>query len=416
MTRTEDRLTDALGAVADAVPEETLRPLVTPPAAWPRLRWLAPGAAAASVVLLASLVTVVVTLAGGSRGTPGPTTLRKGVPRYYAEADLDGRITVRSTTTGRVTATLPLRAPAGTVGVVSSAGSGLFFAAGVPGHSPLERVYRFRVTAAGQVAGLTAVRGGLLGPRQAVDALAAVPGGDRVAVSLVRLARSAGPATGDTLMVIDTATGQRTSWQNGTRGRASLFRVANLSWTGDGRGLAVLGVWCRAAPAGLVRSSIVCPGTQADRTAEVRLLRPVRGHYGGLADGQLLLSQSARYPYLAQAVISPDGKTLTVMALTGRKIGPDPGGPGVVPGDLTVSQIAVPSGRPLGVLYRRPLGPTFERTSLAPDFLSLTRDSSGRHWIMIAGVYHPINGWLQRGRLVPLTRSAGMSDPSFEAW
>lgn len=38
MTRTEERLADALGAVAAAVPEETLRPLVTPPAARPRPR------------------------------------------------------------------------------------------------------------------------------------------------------------------------------------------------------------------------------------------------------------------------------------------------------------------------------------------------------------------------------------------
>ena len=32
MTRTENRLTDALSAAARAVPEETLRPLITPPA------------------------------------------------------------------------------------------------------------------------------------------------------------------------------------------------------------------------------------------------------------------------------------------------------------------------------------------------------------------------------------------------
>ena len=186
MTRTEERLADALGAVAVGVHEDTLRPLVIPPSRRQRPAWLAPAAAAASVVLLAGLVTAVVTLAGGGRpaGTPAPATLRDGVPRYYAEADLDGRITVRSTTTGHLTATLPLRAPAGTVGVVASAGSGLFFAAGIPPQGQFEQLYRFRVTADGTFSGLTPVRGGLFGPGNIVDAMAAAPGGDRVAVSL----------------------------------------------------------------------------------------------------------------------------------------------------------------------------------------------------------------------------------------
>ena len=41
MTRTEDRLTDALTAAARAVPEEALRPLIAPPARRHRPVWLA---------------------------------------------------------------------------------------------------------------------------------------------------------------------------------------------------------------------------------------------------------------------------------------------------------------------------------------------------------------------------------------
>jgi len=171
-------------------------------------------------------------------------------------------------------------------------------------------------------------------------------------------------------------------------------------------------VRCRPGRAGLVRSSILCPGSQKDRSAEVWLLHTGPDHGGKPAGWQLMLTESARYPYLAQALISPDGQMVTAMVLTGPKVGQNPGGPGVVPDNLTVEQIAVPSGRPLRVLYRRHLGSTFE-TSIAPDFLSLTRDASGQHWIVIAGVYHPFSGRLDHGRLIHIS---GLNEPGFEAW
>ncbi len=62
MTRTEDRLTDALTAAARAVPQETLRPLIAPPARRRQPAWLAPAAAALGIVLV-----VGVALAVGSR-------------------------------------------------------------------------------------------------------------------------------------------------------------------------------------------------------------------------------------------------------------------------------------------------------------------------------------------------------------
>ena len=150
------------------------------------------------------------------------------------------------------------------------------------------------------------------------------------------------------------------------------------------------------------------------RIAEVWLIRPADGG-GLLSRGKLLLRQSARYPYLAQALISPDGKTLTAMALTGRVVGQNPGGDGFIPDDMTIRQIAVPGGRPLGVLYRRHLGSTFE-IGPSPDFLGLTGDSTRQHWIVIAETGHPFNGWLYRGRLVPLINVSGLNDPGFEAW
>ena len=100
---------------------------------------------------------------------PVPAAALAEVPRYYPEADLDRRITVRSTATSRVMATLPIRGPLPIgLGAVASAGHGLFFAAGVAPHSQAEQLYRFRVTAAGKVTGLTPVPGGRLTARQRV--------------------------------------------------------------------------------------------------------------------------------------------------------------------------------------------------------------------------------------------------------
>jgi hypothetical protein len=286
----------------------------------------------------------------------------------------------------------------------------VFFAAGVPPHGTRAQVYRFRVTSAGKVAGLTAVPGSQLAAGEAADALAAAPGGARVAVSIEVVEQHA-LAPPDRLIVIDTATGARTEWRGGTRGQARTFSVASLSWTGDGQRLAVAGQWCPASPGSSSRTSVYCQDDWQHRVAEVWLVRPAAGG-GLLSRGTLLLRQSAHYPYLAQAVISPDGRTLTAMVLTG----PDGGGP--MPSNLTIQQIAVPGGRPLGVLYRRHLnmGTTFE-TTVGPDPLSLTRESTGEHWIVIAGVIPAANGWLYRGRLVPLAGIGNASTgPGVEAW
>jgi len=427
MTRTEDRLADALSAAADAVREDTLRPLVAPSARRARRAWLAPAAAAASIVVLAGLVatgTAVFGTGAGKRAAPPPVpaAARAAVPRYYLEADLDRRITVRSTATSRVTSTLPIRGPLPIgLGVVASAGHGLFFAAGVSlPAGKVERVWELKLNAAGRVAPMIPVHGGWLAPGQVADGMAASPGGDRVAVSITTV-RHGNPSGSDRIIVIDTKTGARTVWRGGTRdhGRNGLFGVASMSWTGDGQRLAVLGQWCPGSggPGNYAETNIFCQGSggQAHRIAEAWLIRPAGGG-GLLSRGQLLLRQSDRYPYLAQALISPDGRVLTAMVLTGPVVGQNPGGDGIIPDNMTIRQIAVPGGRPLGVLYRRHLGSTFE-TGASPDFLGLTGDSTRQHWIVIAELGHdPFNGWLYRGRLVPLINVTGLNDPGFEAW
>ncbi len=101
MTRTEERLADALGAAALALREDTLRPLQGPERERHRLAWVAPVAAAASVFLVVGLgVALAGYLPGSGRvnRSPGPLT---APPRYYVEAGLSGELpTVRSTRSG----------------------------------------------------------------------------------------------------------------------------------------------------------------------------------------------------------------------------------------------------------------------------------------------------------------------------
>lgn len=415
MTRTEDRLADALSAVAKTVHEETLHPLIAP-AARRRLAWIPPAAAAASVTLLAAGTVVVAGLDHHPARPSVPAAALAAVPRFYVEADLlSEKVTVRSTATGKVTATLPVRGPLPIgLAAVASAGNGTFFVAGNPPHSGRVQLYRFRVTGAGTVTGFTPLPGGLLPAGQVPDALAASPGGAQLAIG-ISFVKHGSVVRSDQLAVISTATGARKSWRGGTRGKATTFGVASLSWTGGGRRLVVLGQWCPPARGSTgALDDEVCDDGQASRVAEVWSVSPASGG-GQLTSGQLLLRQSRHYPYIAQAMISPDGSTITAMVLAGPPAGQKGAGQGLVPDNMSIRQISVPSGRQLNVLYRRHLKSTFE-FSPAPDFLSLTGDMARQHWIVIAGDYRPFNGWIYRGRLVPLIRVYVDGDPGSEAW
>ena len=68
-----------------------------------------------------------------------------------------------------------------------------------------------------------------------------------------------GPQRSDQLVVIHTATGAQSIWRGGSPTRGyRYFRLASLSWTADGRELAVLGEWCRVAS--VRRRGLPAPG------------------------------------------------------------------------------------------------------------------------------------------------------------
>ena len=178
-----------------------------------------------------------------------------------------------------------------------------------------------------------------------------------------------------------------------------------------------LGQYCRTQP-GLpgAGDSEIC-GAGTPRIAEVRTLDPAASG-GRLDSGRLLLAQSARLPYIAQALISPDGSTIAAIMLRGQVKGSHSVG-GAFPRNLSVEQISAATGAPLRVLYRRNLGLS-SQTIGAPNALILSQDIPGQHWLLNAGISggdgynNAFNGWIYRGRLVPLPPTDGYV--AAEAW
>jgi hypothetical protein len=428
MTRTEDRLADALDAVARTVREDTLRPLTAPgPSHRPRGRpgWLAPVAAAVGVALVVGLAVLAGRITSGH--TVPTVPLPPGVPRYYVETSLTGgRPVVRSTATGAVTSTVPVpevaAANASGYALATADATGTYFAAASSPADRGERLYRFRLTPTGRVTGFSAVPAGALASRQwAADALAVSPDGPRIAVGMsfagppgpcgARGERACPRARPDYVMAIDLATGARTVWRWGRTPVEHGFSVESLSWTNDDRKLILLGQWCAT-----VASNQTC---SRGRITQVRALYPAAGG-GSVAGGRGLLYQPSSSSDIVQALISPDGTSVTAVVLRGRVVGNSQIS-GSVPQDLSVERISVAeghAGQVLGVLYQRRLGDTSEVNG-APDFLALSQDGSGQYFMLNIGlcVGHCTDGanvWIHDGRLVPLAPADGRE--ADQAW
>jgi hypothetical protein len=183
---------------------------------------------------------------------------------------------------------------------------------------------------------------------------------------------------------------------------------------GNGSKLAYLGEWCPVSGASSASSCLPGTGTGGAK-AQVRTLDPTTGG-GTLTSGRLLFGTSAEFPDLPQALISPDGSTITVASIT------SPAGASRAPTELVVEQISVATRMPLRVLYRqdlrRPFGTYNPLGYIA--FVTLQSDVAARYW-MVSALFcgatrcnGGLNGWIDRGRLVPLP-PAGLSVGS-EAW
>jgi hypothetical protein len=241
------------------------------------------------------------------------------------------------------------------------------------------------------------------------DSMAASPDGSMLAVGVAGIYGHYPPA--DRLVVINTATGEKTIWRGGVaRPGFKWLKIASLSWTGDGKELAVLGQWTRTD------SGFYSEAAPRGRIAEVREIDLASGG-GRVSGGRLLLRQSAVFPYIAQALISPDGSTITALVLKGATIGSKQIS-GTYPEDMSVVQISAATGRQLSVRYRRRLGDTGEING-APDPFALSIDATGRNLMLNVGLCFGnctdgFNGWIRGGRLMPLQPADGRL--ASEAW
>ncbi len=412
MTRTEERLADALGAAAQAVREDTLRPLTAPEPGdrrWPsRPGWLAPVAAAVAVALVIGLAVLAAQAHGRNAA---PAGLPPGTPSYYVQTGLaGGRPVVRSTATGVVTGTVPVPV-SNALGydLVTADQNGTFFVVAAPALNQGERLYKFQLTTAGRVTGFSAVPvGALASTTWAADALAVSPDGSRIAVGMRFVAppvlcRSGQPCPQqvhpDYVLAINLATGHRTVWRWAGSAVVHSFAVESLSWTSDNRTLALLGQWCTKG-----RTNQTC--AHDDRLQEVEALHPAAG--GGDLGGPGILYTAGPRSEVVQAQISPDGRTVTAVVLYGRVPAY-----GHVRRYLSVDHISVVRGhmnQVQSVLYRRRLTDTFD-PGRVPDFIALDQDATGQHLLLSGPGF---NGWVHDGRLAPLTPVNGRE--ADQAW
>jgi hypothetical protein len=404
MTRTEERLTDALAAVARGVPEETLPAL---PARGPVRhrwgRWLAPLAAAAAVALIVVLVSAVHLFSQRA-----PAAARASwPPRYYATVQMTG-IFIRDTATGAVTAKIPNR-PHGQGGSVwfamdvAAADNGREFIAAYTTTSPRTyqqrtRLYSFHLTSAGHITGFSPVPGGPINGLLAARAIAVSPDGSKAALVLYRL-NPTGPQRPAEIVVVDLRTGARGLWRGGLEHAGMALNIPSISWQPGGRGLVFLALWCTGEP---VHGGYCTPGAHY---AQVRTLSLGAGG-GLLSQGSALLSQSPRYPDTVQALLGPGARSVIVAELRG----PQGGKHGSVPRYLQVIQVPLGGGAPR-VLYRAPMGGNAE--------VFLGSDASGRYLLLA----WTSNGWLDNGVLRPLEPRYGttIAEPpdkimSSDAW
>jgi hypothetical protein len=433
MTRTEERLRDALGASAGRVRDERLRPL---PAPEPRAgrhaahrhsirAWLTPLAAAVSVVLI---VGVVLALTGGRKpaspaGPPGSGVT--SIPGYFAAVtEVNGAnqssAAVYSTSTGDLVGKIPTPdVPGWTVvpaAVAAAPDDRTFYAEydaiyeSQSSYSAQTWIYRLRINGSGQPVTMTRIKGGVFDGAVGVggNALLAVsPDGTKLALTAdtgTGGVNSRTQAYGDKVVVIDLPAGHRSVWQGGLYRAGTVFTIPSLSWTPDGNSLVYLALWCHPPAA-----SNLCTRTYARdgyRDMQVRSLS-VRTGGGTLGRGAVLLRQSTRYPVIAAAVAGPDGSDLTVLVLSG---------PPNASGEWTrvaVEHVEAGTGILLGVDYSGPTAGYQGRQ--AGSWLSV--DPANRALLLsywnAAGVFA---GWIGQGRFHPLPISQPYPGLLIPAW
>ena len=392
MSGIDSQLRDLLDAAVGEPPHR-----VTPEAVRRRVRRrrLKEGACAALAALVLAGFGVTV---AAVRSGPGPADVggfAPGLPRYYVqEAFQASGPVVRATATGAVTARIkcPWRGARVAGGEFAATTGPAYFLVcqqtvqrGQEYRVTGSRIYRFQVTGSGRVSGYSLVPGGVLG-KQTAQALTASPDGSQVAVTVGPEPIGGAASVPDQILIINTRTGARAVWH----GTAKLFGAEVVSFIHQGRDLVFVGITkCtpskHSATCRTLRSvSTAAPGGQIDSS---RVLLP--------------LSALLRSPgdYINDVVVSQDGATLTAAVMRS---------PGRGSNQVLIVRFSA-TGRQLRVLYRMRTGNGFM-------YRFFGADPSGRYLLLDAGpTSATVNGWIDHGRLIPLTPSDG-SNLLNEVW
>jgi hypothetical protein len=253
VTRTEERLAEALAAVASRIPEDSLHPLVADGHSragggrweW-HTRWLIPALAAAAVLLVIALAVVIPGI-----GTGGPFTdtgTGSSPPPFYVSVDWNNQILVHSTSTGHITAITPkpLWYSGGNFAdtAVAAQPSGRRFAVAMNDwDGKRTRIFTFSVTSSGQISGFAARSIRVPGLTSLSAALS--PDGNELALAGIADGPQGAAAFGPPrLLVVNLRTSHINTW-TGPASSGSDDLIQDPSWSVSGRAVYFLVTHCR---------------------------------------------------------------------------------------------------------------------------------------------------------------------------
>jgi hypothetical protein len=416
MTRTEERLQDALRASASRVHDERLCPLPDlaegatrgrrAPSAPP---WLIPAAAALAVLVAIGLGVTLAQQTHQKTGSQAGGTLAQppGPPRYYAE--VEGKmyrwhgtdsveVVVRATASGAVVARVRNPVIAGQpeimpFSVAAAPGNRTFYAIyrNYGGGSELW-IYRFSILPSGHVSTLTRISGGPIAGQNYlgnVGGFTVSPDGTRLALAVAsdHDPNSATSAVAGQIVVINLHTGGHVVWRGGLSRPGQVFGIQTLSWTGDGRFLAFQAQWCPPLDisygpyGGFVCSTLASDpqDPQAEGVAEMREIHVTSQSDGTLSSGKVFMRASEHLQPGMPAIVDPGGRELITMVAADAVDTFEVVKKSIVTGATTSDLGQVPGGW--------------------QDEFHLAADRSGRHVLvwMSGNAVNPLHGWVDGG-------------------
>jgi hypothetical protein len=383
-----DQLSQALGAAAElmteriqASPAPSTRPARDRRSSRRGGRlpgWLVPLAAAAAVAVVVAGSLLVSRI---HFGASQPSSATSGPPAFYLTlgTGISPQVEVHRASDGAVTGTVPSTREWSITAMSATAGDRTFFVSETPVQNPAKpnlcpanRFLRFDVTATGAVTGLRQAGRQVAGLNLQ---LAASPDGTRLAYWAYC---GSEPAWG--LHVMNLASGAVSSWTSNWAGSvnttspADVSGPAQISWTADGRSLALNYQWKGSSQAYLAYQAV--------------LLLNISSKNGPIQDHSRVLwhqGPGCKTFCVYYAQLSPDGTSLVASATKIVRLGGDEYA-------MSLERISLPDGRVSDVLFHTTI---FSQVTGGVPALQLTGDSSATYWLVQVGKNL---GWVSDGQ------------------